>query len=149
MDQTETELTIVRVFDAPPALVFRMWTDPAHASRWMGPRGFTAEHVTQDPRPGGAWRLCLREDATGRLLWQGGVNREIDPPHRLVFTFAWDRDSGISDLETVVTITFEDYDGKTRMVFHQAPFATTDSRDGHVRGWSSSFDRFEELLRAA
>ena len=37
MDQTQTELktelTIVRMFDAPPALVFRMWTDPAHTSR--------------------------------------------------------------------------------------------------------------------
>ena len=58
-DAAERVLVITRVFDAPRELVFKLWTDPAHARHWMGPRGFTATHFEQDPRPGGAWRACV------------------------------------------------------------------------------------------
>jgi uncharacterized protein YndB with AHSA1/START domain len=33
----ERELTITRVFDAPRALVFKVWTDPKHLAQWWGP----------------------------------------------------------------------------------------------------------------
>jgi uncharacterized protein YndB with AHSA1/START domain len=32
-------LELERVFDAPRALVYRLWTEPQHAARWWGPRG--------------------------------------------------------------------------------------------------------------
>lgn len=46
----ERELTIVRVFDAPRALVFRVWTDPKHLAQWWGPKGFTNPVCEVDPR---------------------------------------------------------------------------------------------------
>ena len=145
---TAPELLITRVFDAPRELVFRLWTDPAHAVRWWGPKHHPATQVTMDSRPGGAWRSCLRSTETGQELWNGGVLREIVPPSRLVFTFMWDDMDG-PPLESVVTVTFADQDGKTLMQFHQSPFRSTESRDGHNEGWSSSFDRFEKYLAAA
>src|SRR5436189_29878 len=93
-DPGERVLVITRVFDAPRELIWKLWTDPAHAKHWMGPRGFTATHFEQDPRPGGAWRGCLRQADDSRELWQGGVFREIVEPERLVYTFAWDREDG-------------------------------------------------------
>ena len=145
----ERVLVITRVFDAPRELVFRLWSDPAHAKRWMGPRGFTATHLEQDPRPGGAWRACLREDHSGRELWQGGVFREIVEPERLVYTFAWDREDGRRGHDTLVTITFAERGGKTEMTFRQAVFETVGQRDGHQSGWNSSFDRLEEYAAKA
>src|SRR5205809_6705386 len=63
-DPGERVLVITRVFDAPRELIWKLWTDPAHAKHWMGPRGFTATHFEQDPRPGGAWRVaCARTTA--------------------------------------------------------------------------------------
>jgi hypothetical protein len=41
----------------------------------------------------------------------------------------------------VVTITFEERDGKTVQTFHQAPFRTVERRDSHVGGWSQAFDK--------
>ena len=147
-DAAERVLTITRVFDAPRELVFKLWTDPAHAKHWMGPRGFTATHFEQESRPGGSWRLCLREDDSGRELWQGGVVREIAAPARLVYTFAWDREDGSRGHETLVTITFAEQDGKTRMTLHQAEFESVPQRDGHRGGWNSAFDRFAEYAAA-
>ena len=34
-------LALTRVFDAPQALVFKVWSAPEHLARWWGPRGFT------------------------------------------------------------------------------------------------------------
>ena len=84
----ERELTITRVLDAPRSLVFKVWTQPEHMVRWLGPKGFTAPSCKLEVRPGGAWRACIRS-AEGVDHWMRGVYREVAPPERLVFTFAW------------------------------------------------------------
>src|SRR6266581_3309178 len=81
-------LVVTRLLDAPCDLVFRMWTDPEHIARWWGPQGFTTTSLDMDLRPGGAYRSCMRSPE-GRLLCRRGVYREIAPPERLAFTFAW------------------------------------------------------------
>jgi len=138
---SDDALIIDRVFDAPRALVWRAWTDPAHALRWMGPRDVPAISWSADVRPGGAWRGCLQNPRTQEELWQGGVFREVLPPELLVYTFQWD-----GGTETLVTVRFSEEGGRTRMHFHQAPFADAGNRDGHRGGWSSAFDRLDELL---
>lgn len=141
----ERELVITRVFDAPRALVFEAWTDPKHLAQWWGPRDYPAALVKLDVRPGGAWRHCLRSTETGNDLWHRGVFREVVAPERLVFTFAWEED-GERGLEALVTVTFADEGGKTRMTLRQAPFQSDGERDGHQGGWNSTFDRLADHL---
>ena len=138
------ELTITRLLDAPRNLVFKVWTQPEHMVRWLGPKGFTAPSCEIDLRPGGAWRACIRS-AEGKDHRMQGVYREIAPPERLVFTFAWEED-GVPGHETLVTITFAEQGSKTLFTFHQATFASVESRDSHHGGWSSSFDRLADYL---
>lgn len=153
---TQHELHITRVFDAPRELVWKVWTDPEHMKHWCGPRQFTANHIENDRQPGGRWRLCLHSDGfdtgDGVLrnldLCQGGVNREVVEPERIVYTFKWEENPGLlSNVETVVTVTFEENDGKTTMNFHQAFFVTSADRDGHMRGWNSCLDKLSDYLR--
>ena len=75
--------------------------------------------------------------------------RAVDPPGRLVFTFAWDGEAGERGAETLVTITFSEQGGGTLMLLRQAPFPSVERRDGHRDGWTSSFERLDELLAAA
>ncbi len=143
----DLELTMKRTFDAPRALVFRAWIDPEMGRQWAGPRGFTGHpSAGAVPAPGVAWRTLLRSDDGSMELWQGGVYREVIEPERLVFTFAWEGDDGLPEHEMLVTITFIEHDGKTEMTFHQAFFASKESRDNHRGGWSSAFDRLEDLV---
>jgi uncharacterized protein YndB with AHSA1/START domain len=141
----ERELVITRVLDAPRSLVFKVWTQPEHLVRWWGPKGFTAPTCELDLRPGGAWRACIRSPE-GTDHWMQGVYREIVEPERLVFTFAWENDQGEPGHGTLVTVTFADEDGKTRLTFHQAVFETVESRDSHHGGWSECLDRLEDYL---
>jgi uncharacterized protein YndB with AHSA1/START domain len=135
----DDQLLIVRTFDAPASLVFSLWSDPKHFRRWMGPEGFDCPEAKIDFRVGGAYRAMIRSEAKGEN-WFGGVYREIEPPRRLVFTFAWD-DGPSAEVETLVTILFEEKAGKTVQTFHQTPFLTRERRDSHVGGWSSAFEK--------
>jgi uncharacterized protein YndB with AHSA1/START domain len=139
-------LLIRRVFDAPREAVWRAWTDEKYALNWWGPRHHPARHIEIDARVGGRWRICLTSVADGRDLWHGGVFREVVKPERLVFTFAWD-EAGERGEQNIVTITFADEGGKTLMTFHQAPFRSGGEQDGHEEGWSSAFDRLDDLLK--
>jgi len=138
------ELTITRTLDATPHDVFQAWLDPVRAQEWMGPRGFQAS-LESDARPGGKWRLCLR-DEKGDELWQGGIYREVVEDQRLVFTSAWD-ENGQPGYETTVIVNFVPKAGKTMMTFRQGTFETMSERDGHRAGWNSTFDRLAEHVR--
>ncbi|WP_158943042.1 SRPBCC domain-containing protein [Granulicella sp. S190] len=152
--RTQNELWITRVFDAPRELVWKAWTDPEHMAQWFGPRLFEARNLTADVRPGGKWRNCLHSDGftdtAGQWrtadLWQGGEYLELVEPERLVFTFHWEEGSGLPEHDTVITITLAESDGKTTMNFHQTFFVTEEDRDGHGKGWNSSFDKLEDFL---
>jgi uncharacterized protein YndB with AHSA1/START domain len=64
------------------------------------------------------------------------------PPERLVFTFAWEGDEdGEPGHETLVTLSFAEEGGRTRMTFRQAVFTSVESRDAHEGGWSEAFER--------
>ena len=142
---SEHALTITRVIDAPRELVFKTWTDPRHLQSWWGPKDFPATEIDMDVRPGGGWRGRLRSTRDGSVLSHRGVFREVSPPERLVFTFAWDEE-GERGLETLVTVTLLEANGKTRMTLHQTPFQSIEERDGHIGGWSSAFDRLDTHL---
>ena len=132
---TSPELVITRRFDAPRALVWQAWTNPAHATRW-GPAGFTTPERTVPTHPGGAWH-ALMISPDGKPYRQHGVLLEIVPLERLVYTFIWDESP---DVEMVVTVTFADRGEQTEMVFRQTGFASVAERDGHRGGWTEAFD---------
>lgn len=135
----DDELLISHTFDAPAALVFSLWSNPEHMKRWMGPQGYVCPAAEIDFRVGGAYRGMMKSPKNEEN-WFGGVYREIVPHRRLVFTFAWDAGPSGS-VETLVTITFTERDGKTVQMFHQTPFTSVEARDRHVGGWVSSFDK--------
>lgn len=143
----DDELLITRTFDAPPSLVFRLWSQAQHMQRWLGPQGFTCTHCEIDFRPGGKWLACIESEASGPL-WMGGEFREIDPDARIAFTFG-DRDPAANiHPNTEVVVTFTDRGGgKTLQTFHQTGFPTADFRDGHVVGWTSAFEKAEAYAR--
>jgi uncharacterized protein YndB with AHSA1/START domain len=141
----ERELVVTRVFDAPRRLVFRAWTDPAHAARWWGPAGFTLLSCEMDVRPGGAWRRCMRSPE-GTLHGKRGVYREIVEPERLVFTYADEDAGGRIGHETLVTVSFVEEGGKTRLTLHQALFDSEAACNAHEGGWTSCLERFAGYL---
>jgi uncharacterized protein YndB with AHSA1/START domain len=145
------ELTITRFFNAPPALVFKAWTDPKHLAQWWGPKGFTNPVCEVDVRPGGAINIDMTFP-DGRSHPMGGTFHEVDEPHRLVFsTRAFELADGTYALEVLNTITFEELHGKTKLTVHakvtKAGAGSEMPVAGMNQGWNESLDRLTSELR--
>ena len=140
------EIVATRVFDAPRELVFKAITDPNLIPQWWGPRSLTTTVDKMEVKPGGIWRFVQR-DAGGNEYAFHGVYHSIESPDRIVYTFEFEGVPGHVLLETV---TFEDQDGKTKLV-DQLVFQSVEDRDGMLmsgmeEGAAETMDRFAELL---
>lgn len=144
------EMTLVRTFEAPAALVFDCFTDVGHFARWWGPKD--CENVIHDfdPRPGGGISLDMAGPGWGRHT-MGGEFVEIDRPRRLVFlTMAFDAPDGGWGIVNRNTILFEERDGRTTLTLHTlvekaAGEIVLGALGGMKEGWSQSIDRLQAL----
>ena len=143
----DREVVVTRVLDAPRALVWRVWTEPAHVAAWWGPTGCTSTDCEIDLRVGGAFRLTMR-GPDGAVHPCSGIFREIVPPERIVYEGeAGERDPCGAGLPSraVVTVTFEDDGGRTRLTVHTrfetAAASLAASEVGYSAGWSESVER--------
>jgi uncharacterized protein YndB with AHSA1/START domain len=138
---TPHELTVSRLIDAPPALVFLAWTSPEHAARWWGPQGFTVVSCRLEARPGGTYRVAMRSPE-GTVHTKRGTYREVAPPGRLAFSYAWEDAHGQTGREMLVTVTFQAQDDKTLLTLCHTGFESAAVRDSHQTGWVSCLERF-------
>ena len=138
----ERELIVTRDLKVPSAHVFAAWTDPGRAAQWWCPSGCTLLCCEMDVRAGGKWHRTMRV-ADGRVIAKHGVYREVEAPGRLVFTYGTDYGNGTVDPETVVSVTFTEVPGGTRLTLWHTGFQSVAVRDSHVGGWTTVLERLE------
>lgn len=140
------EIIVQRLVDAPRALVFKAWTDPAHVANWFAPRAMTITVQQMDVRPGGRFHFTWH-NADGTDMPVKGAYREVVAPERLVYTDEWEA-PGIPAQEAVVTVTFAEQQGKTlltvRTLFSSAEIRNGAIEQGFEMGWAEIFDRLVE-----
>ena len=146
-------VVLERTLDAPRELVFKAWTDPEMLARWWGPTYFTNPVCELDVRPGGAILIHMAAP-DGAVYPMTGEFNEIVPPERLVMTSsAFASVGGIFLLEDVTTVTFEEYEGKTKLtveaVVTKAAPEAAGPLSGMEEGWSQSLDNLARLLETA
>lgn len=109
---------------ATPETVFPYFTDPDRYVLWMGTR------AELEPRPGGVYRVTMRDgvQASGEFL-------EVDPPHRLVFSWGWNHDHAVAPGSTRVEVTLAEEDGGTRVVLRDAGLPDSGQQTHHRKGW--------------
>jgi uncharacterized protein YndB with AHSA1/START domain len=130
---SELEIRVERVFDAPRAHVFSVWTDPQLIPEWWG-ENTTVEEM--DVRPGGTWRFN-----TGYGVVEGEF-REVEPPERLVQTFQ----------NHLQTLEFEDLGDNRTKLTQTMLFASAEERDttmnyGVEEGAKGGFLRVDAVLQ--
>jgi len=150
MSKLEGDLAIVRVFDAPPTLVFKAWTDPKMLTRWWGPRMVTHSTCEMDVRVGGNLRIVMH-GPNGAKYPMKGVFKEIVAPERLVFTSIAVDEKENHLLEGETRVTFEEVDGgKTKMTLYTKVVGKVPQAEfmigGMKQGWTESIDKLGELL---
>lgn len=147
------ELIMERIFDAPPNLMFEVWSSCKHLKHWWGPKEWPMDECEIDFREGGKWHFCLRGPNKGDESWGLAIYKNIDKPQKIVYqdTFS-DEDGNINEEmpEMLITVEFFEHNGKTRQV-STTLFDTEESLQktvemGAVEGMSSSMERLDEYL---
>jgi uncharacterized protein YndB with AHSA1/START domain len=159
-EPTDQTVMITRTFNATPETVFKEWTDPDRLKRWWGPRGFSTPLVNIDLRPGGIFHNCMRS-TEGKDYCSKGVYREIIPSERIVCSdyFVDEKGQPVSaayygmsatwPMETLVTVTFTEDHGKTKLTLkHEVGNVPETEMKMCEQGWSESLDKLADDLKA-
>ncbi|MES2521595.1 MAG: SRPBCC family protein [Gemmatimonadota bacterium] len=141
------DIRIVRVYDAPVALVWDAWTVPAQVAQWWGPRGFTITTHSRDLRAGGTWDYTMH--GPDGVDWPNFTRyHEVVPQSLLVY----DHGASSADAEPLfrVTARFRDKGGKTELDLTMrlaTPQAATQTR-AFIKevGGNSTWDRLGEYV---
>jgi uncharacterized protein YndB with AHSA1/START domain len=141
----KTSLEITRFINAPPARVYKAWTDPAELQRWFGPEDVRTIKIDADVRVGGKYRWDL-VNQQGEEMGCLGEYRELVPGKKVVFTWKWDDDEAWENHNSVVTVEFSPRDGGTEVKLTHERLPSEESRDRHNEGWNSVLERLEKFL---
>ncbi len=139
-------LQMTRFIRAPREKVFDAFTTEQGLSSWMGPRGMSVRSAKAEGRVGGAWRVeMVARDGSGHTV--GGQFKQLQRPSSLSYTWQWEgEDNPMAKMLTLVEIELLEKDGGTEMRMTHSGFPATAARDGHNRGWSSTFNRLSDAL---
>lgn len=110
----EPSMICTRSFDAPLALVWKAFTDPAHVARWWGPKSIAPVKKVDklDLRRGGQWRfICERPDGSETIVF-AGVYVDVVPLKKIANSFGVEGQfEGDPDFPEIHN--FEERDGRT------------------------------------
>lgn len=153
----ELDLELTRLLSAPPALVWRCWTEPELICQWFCPKPWSVSEAIVDLRAGGRF-FTLMNGPAGEKVPNEGSFLEVVPQRKLVFTDIFGADyapvavplSG-AGLSFAAILTFEPEGSGTRyraVARHRSPEdAETHRKMGFHEGWGAAADQLEDLAR--
>jgi len=94
-----------RVFNAPPARVYKAFLDADALAKWLPPHGFTCKVHHLDARVGGTHKMSFTNFSTGNSHSFGGTYLELKPGELIRYNDQFD-DAKLPG-QMVVTVTLK------------------------------------------
>jgi uncharacterized protein YndB with AHSA1/START domain len=143
---TDCEINLMRVVDATPELVWKVWTDAEHLAHWWGPDGFSITTSEFNFRVGGLWKFVMH-GPDGRDYKNWIRYTEIVEAKRICNEHGGDDDR----VQFLATITFEPQGEKTRVTmsstFPDAKTRTLVVREyGAIEGGQQTLGRLADYM---
>jgi len=134
-------VVVRRRMPAPREIVFEAWVDPKGMQEWMCPGDVVSAEAIVDVRVGGSFRIVMkRKDAEHVHL---GTYQIVEPPAKLVFTWAGADNPGEM---TLVTVEFFPYGDESELVLTHERFPKVDLAKRYESGWGAIADKFAAYL---
>lgn len=147
---SERELVVSRTIHGPARLVFEAWTHEELFQRWWVPKAapITLVSCELDVRVGGTYRLVFGVNDSDQQMAFFGRYLEVVLNERIVWTNEEGDEGG-----AVTTVTFEETDGRTRVVVHDL-YPSKEALDdaiasGSTEGMPEQLEQLEQLIVSA
>ncbi len=145
--KSDRELVVTRTVNGPARLVYEAWSNPELFKRWWAPKSFGLAILSceMDVRTGGGYRLVMSHPSADQPMSFFGKYIDVVPNARIV----WTNEEGEGD-GAVTTVTFEEHDGRTVVVWHDL-YPSKEAldaamADGSCTGFADQFNQLDELL---
>ena len=158
------QFVINRSFIAPINVMFEMWTNPKHISKWLAPIGLNMEYLRADIKTGGS-SIAKMSDGGAFKMFSKINYLEIRKPNRIVYTQQFcDENENISrhpgapvwpeTMITTITLSEEGANETRVTVLWEIHGAYSKEelacfiaeRGGMTGGWTGSFDKLDDYL---
>ncbi|AJC21563.1 SRPBCC domain-containing protein [Pandoraea pulmonicola] len=142
------QLELSRFIRAPREKVFDAFTDETALAAWHCPRGLGVVEASADARVGGKYRVVMgtrdgvRHAATGEY-------QKLDRADFLAYTWSWETGEMPARITTLIEVTLTDENEGTRLHMRHTGFPDVQTRDSHMGGWQSVFNRLNDYLDPA
>lgn len=146
----ETQILIVREFEAPKHLVYRAYTEPDLIKQWWSGQRGSVVSAEVDLRVGGNWRYVMTANEGFEVAFHG-TYREIVPNERLVTTEVYEGAPVENEDENAAlnVVTFEETDGRTTLTTlvecHTREVRDIIIESGMEGGMQEAMDRLEQV----
>lgn len=130
-----------RRMPAPREIVYQAWIDPQGIREWMCPGDTISAEATLDVRVGGSYRIVMKRK-DGESV-QVGTYQVVDPPAKLVFTWAGADNPGET---TLVTVEFISHGDESELVLTHERFVKPDLARRYESGWGTIAEKFAAYL---
>lgn len=147
------------IFDASRDQVFEAWINPDHLKNWYAPDGCTVFIKECNPVEGGFFHYCIKHPVHGSG-WAIGEFLKIKRPEKIIQRVTISDETGKPvdprvlgmdpdwPQQTLLTITLEDWGGKTKMILEENVNEDFAKKTGAYPGWIQMFDRLNGTFLA-
>lgn len=151
------EVFIEETYNASPEKVFSAWTDPVKLMQWYAPDGCTIRFKKINIEKGGQFLSCISNPQFGDC-WCTGEYKEVLPNTKIVFTLINSDENGhpINPAkigmdpdwpgETLVTVTFTEENGITKLQLRQTVSQEIAKKTGAYPSWLQMLNNMRIML---
>jgi uncharacterized protein YndB with AHSA1/START domain len=153
----DKEVNIEKIFDAPREIVFKAWAASEHLSNWYAPGACSVTIYKLEFEPDGVFQHSINLPDGTHCKCKGEYT-EIIENEKIVYKLGFCDDDGnfisASDRNrsdwpglTLVTVTFQDINGKTNLILHQTVSAEHAKKTGAYRAWLEMLDKLDTMVK--
>lgn len=154
--KTSSTIRVERTFNTSVEKMWKTWNDAESMKKWWSPKDFTAPIIQNDLQVGGKFLFSMKSPKD-EMFWNTGEYKEIIPLQKIVSHLSFSDENGNTlpgskapvpgdwpDF-VVVTVTFEDIAGKTKVTVTEEGIPTIIFIFAKM-GWEQQFDKLESIL---
>lgn len=145
--ESDREIVIVRLIDAPVARVWRAWADDDEIVKWWGPHGFSDETEKREFKAGGHWRHTMI-GPDGVRYPNYATYKELVENERIVLVNAGSEEDAKKGVGFRSEITFKAKGNKTELTMRSV-FPTAAMRDHVAKHFKAVEGGHQTLARLA